>query len=818
MQANPFDQFDGPIMGPPPVVDPYKQAAEQRAQAAAERAEEDQQFQREKFAWDKEKQAQDRAAGVGVDGKTTEGEKKAASFLIRALGANESYEGTGVGPRSLPGQVMADTAPNLLNVLPGAIGNSPERQVADSAQDEFIAASLRQDSGAAIPEEELERQRRIYFPMPGDSEQAIEQKRQARLRALEGLRQSSGALEKSAEDRYRAMVGPLVNQGGQVAGGTHNNGDDQAALGIATGDTRREDDPALAGVRDEYIRRLGDGQNASQLVSWARSVGITDPAAFRSIAEQVKFRDANPGVAMSEYDTSELDDRIVALSAREKGAAQLADDPVGAFVASAADALTGFNLDSLSGVTGGNSELARLALGEIGERNPVSSMAGTLAGGTAAALGGEAMLAGKIATPALRALVADGAYGAAAGAGMSDYAADGSQASAADRLAGAGTGTLAGLVGSYAGNKIGQGAKNFARGVQDPNVQTLQQAGIPLTVGQQVGNSGRAGAMVKGVEDRLSGLPVVGDTVQARRMEGFRSFNSKAFDRALEPIEGSVGDAVGEDAIERAQTLVSEAYGKALEGKAVMPDEAFSRDMTNALTRAGKLPRVGEEIMDQIVEILRPYDGEAALTGEAMQTISQELQQLKRSYRNDPMKKRVGDVVGAAEQSIFGMFERQAPEVMPAYNKAKTAYRRLSILEDAVLKGKNQQGVFTPAQLGAADVANTKKYDGKGAAARGDRPFMDLQRAAQDVLPNKVPDSGTAGRVVVPAVAAGQAPLSALTLGGILAAAYTKAGQRLLTKPGRGMNGKTGKLLKDDRTRRAIQAGAGAGAVSLSSQ
>lgn len=233
--AGPWERYaQGGASGDPIIApaDPYKQAAERRAQTdqamqaeAAERARADQRMQEEKFRWERERAEADRAAGVGIDGNAVESERKAAAFLIRALGSNESYEKLDIGPRSLVGQTFADTAPNLLNTLPSAIGNSDDRQVADTNQDEFIAASLRQDSGAAIPPEELERQRRIYFPMPGDSPAAIAAKRQARLRAIEGLRQSAGRLEEATEARYAAMMSP------EEAGGssTDNQREDVAA-------------------------------------------------------------------------------------------------------------------------------------------------------------------------------------------------------------------------------------------------------------------------------------------------------------------------------------------------------------------------------------------------------------------------------------------------------------------------------------------------------------------------------------------------------------------------------------------------------------
>lgn len=155
-------------------------------------------------------------AAQGVAAQAAEAERKAAAFFTRALGSNRDYEATGVGPRSYVGETMQNNMPGLLNQLPASVGNSPERQVSDSAQNEFIAATLRQDSGAAIPEEELERQRAIYFPASGDSPQAIEQKRRARRRALEGLINSAGRSlrpqDRAAYEEWSAAQAPPGTQ------------------------------------------------------------------------------------------------------------------------------------------------------------------------------------------------------------------------------------------------------------------------------------------------------------------------------------------------------------------------------------------------------------------------------------------------------------------------------------------------------------------------------------------------------------------------------------------------------------------------------
>lgn len=616
-------------------------------------------------------------------------------------------------------------------------------------------------------------------------------------------------------------VGPTAGRDDMpTAGAGGENGD---VLADPNAEMVQRDNPALAGVRAEYKRRLGAGQSAEQIIEWAKSAGI-DPTTYPSIRAQVEDYKRTRR-SLSDYNTEQLDDQVVPLSAADRAMNTISQSAPGAFGIAAGDAASMGTLDNIIGATGGNAERARLAMGQISDRRPISSTLGTIAGGATMATGieGALGLTARGLPSVARTLGADALYGAGTGAGMTDYGDNGAPATVSDRFLGAGKGAAAGGIGSVAGNALGRGLQAVAKGVTNPSVRALDAEGIPMTVGQTFGQSGRIGAAVKGLEDRIAGIPVVGDVVNARRAEGLEKWNSKRFDEALKPINGSVGDKVGEDAVAEAQALVSQAYKDALEGKAVMPDQDFASDMNGALGKAVNIPRVGDEVMTSIVEILRPYDNMPNLSGEAMQTISQELRQLKAGYVNDPLKKRIGAAIDDAEEAIFGMFRRQAPEVVPAYNKANTAYRRLSILQDAVLKGKNTNGVFTPGQLGMTDVANTVKFNGKNAAARGDRPFFDSQRAAQEVLPNKVPDSGTAGRLLIPALALGAGGASdatgvsngsGLTIGAIMAAAYTRAGQRLLTKSGRGMKGKTGRLLENDKTRRAITAAGASGAVA----
>lgn len=77
--------------------------------------------------------------------------------------------------------------------LPG--GNylvSEDYQLYAQAKRDFINATLRQESGAAIAESEFDSANRQYFPMPGDSPAVVEQKRRNRETAIQSFMLAGG--------------------------------------------------------------------------------------------------------------------------------------------------------------------------------------------------------------------------------------------------------------------------------------------------------------------------------------------------------------------------------------------------------------------------------------------------------------------------------------------------------------------------------------------------------------------------------------------------------------------------------------------------
>lgn len=435
--------------------------------------------------------------------------------------------------------------------------------------------------------------------------------------------------------------------------------------------------------------------------------------------------------------------------------------------------------------------------GAIRDINPNASMVGQVAGaigGTEAlAMGARAGLnavAPNLASRALgggraaefgRNLLTDATYGGTYG-GVTQ----------GDPLTGAALGAGGSALGQLGGKAIGKAMSGVDL---SPAVQAMRDAKIPLTTGQTLGG------IAKGVEDRLSGLPLVGDIVNARRLEGLRAFNERAMNDAVAPINGRVAD-IGNDGIQALYDQVGNAYDNATQGVTVPLDQQLIGEV-NALRNGAGLPADYAARLNQALSNrLDPALSTGQITGDQFQ---QAMRGLK-GYRASADKAAPGfeqdyrDVLSRAMDALRGQMNRGGGDsVVTGLNRADEAYRNIKTLDKAVTAARNGTGsgevqVFTPAQLNNAATQAAQKFSGP-------RPFGDLIDNAQTVLPNKVPDSGTAGRLAtyaLPTVLGGGGALGAgagslagdtgtgtmsgLALAAMLMAGGTKGGQKALEK------------------------------------
>jgi len=543
----------------------------------------------------------------------------------------------------------------------------------------------------------------------------------------------------------------VASVGGGISGGG-GGGSFASAAGVA-----------MAQKMKAVYNRGGGVREINQLLQDNGFQPLTDPGAIAAIQKRGPISFAPPAA-----------DDTRGTVGRALGAA--ADSGFGSYAIGAADALTAGNLDSLAGGQAG------LAIDYARQNNPGASLLGTVTGGALAAGGAELGLARAGLGAGAAALGGDALYGAAYGAGSAD---DGS------RLLGAAAGGAGGLLGGIGGRAAARGAGSLLGGVQNAEAQGLRAAGVPLTAGQA------AGGVLKGVEDRLSGLPVVGDIVNARHLEGFQGFNRAAFDESLADIGESTGGVIREQGIDLAQDATKRGYGRALDDVNVTPDPQFRPAYDAAVATGSAVPRVGPEFSAYERANMAPLVDQSSFNGATIQDFIQQTRGA--DFGSDAMGDLVGRSVAGAEDAMRGLVGRQAPDVLPALGRADSSYRKVQVLRDAVNRARNgtgagETGVFTPAQLSTAAAANAKKFGNSQGTTR--QPFFDLTRAGQAVLPNSVPDSGTAGRAVVAGglglaglgggagYAAGDTGAGAgvgLGAAGLLALGGSRAGQRALT-------------------------------------
>ena len=562
-------------------------------------------------------------------------------------------------------------------------------------------------------------------------------------------------------------------------------------------ETRLERNPQWKGVNEAVKGMIVAGRSPEEIKGFLNSKGIAGDAA-RGVDEAINYF-RKTGKDNFGVDVEKIQ---VPMSGTEQFFNNAPQTRVGTAAATALNA-GGFGIPQM--LAGGQ------GLDYLRQQNPGSAFAGDVAGvigGTAALGRAGGALAGKVAPSLLgggaksaagRQLATDATYGGIYGS-----------TTEGDPLTGAATAAL----GSGLGMGIGKGIQKGLTGVTDPAVQYLTQRGIPLTIGQTLGNRGVIGKTM----NKLESLPVLGDMMGARRLDGLQAFEREALKDVVAPVGGSVTTG-GAEGLAQAQGAVSQAYRDALSGVNVSPDQQFIQEAGQAMQAGAAVPKFGEDFTYAMNQEVGPLFGQGGnLSGPQLQSALQSIGKIRSGFGKNPdaMASYAADAAGQMEDALSNLVGRQAPDVMPAYNDAKGAFSRLAPFEKARIGAINQEAI-TPAQLSRAVTSNTNKFGGRAAAARGDN-LTDLMRYGQEVLPSTVPNSGTADRglaaLFLPAALGGGAAYSGLqenpgTAGllATLAAMSTKTGQKALQKALTSRPGsvrKAGGLFGSRKAQRAI--------------
>jgi hypothetical protein len=171
---------------------------------------------------------------VRPDKPLTEFQGKATTFAARMTDAESNIremENKGISGSDFGTMTAGSPFTNFLA--------TPEGQRYRQGQENWVTANLRQESGAAIGRDEMNKDIRKYFPIPGDSKEVIAQKTRSREVARQGMMQQAGPGAKSIPGIIGASSIEQPQESAQPNGKTATLSD-IAATAKATGKTTAE--------------------------------------------------------------------------------------------------------------------------------------------------------------------------------------------------------------------------------------------------------------------------------------------------------------------------------------------------------------------------------------------------------------------------------------------------------------------------------------------------------------------------------------------------------------------------------------------------
>lgn len=119
--------------------------------------------------------------------KTPEHVAKSANFAARMIDAEENLQAASKDPKKYDPTTLGTA---IVNATPEWMANyyrTPEGQKYMQSAKQWIRAYLRRESGAAISADEFKQDFITFFPQPNEGPEVIEQKRQARMLAAQGI-------------------------------------------------------------------------------------------------------------------------------------------------------------------------------------------------------------------------------------------------------------------------------------------------------------------------------------------------------------------------------------------------------------------------------------------------------------------------------------------------------------------------------------------------------------------------------------------------------------------------------------------------------
>jgi hypothetical protein len=363
-----------------------------------------------------------------------------------------------------------------------------------------------------------------------------------------------------------------------------------------------------------------------------------------------------------------------------------------------------------------------------------------------------------------------------------------------------------GLLGSLGGQAAGKVLARTLGGVVKPSEagRRMMDQGVQPTIGQAADQGKWTGRTVRSIEERAQSIPIIGDIISKSRnraveegMRGSTRYSNEAINayRNVPGVNPLPPKAVGNELLkvvnENASAVYNNALSKAgnIQVKGELPSIGDVNLSQLAFAEAGSRGVDDAALQRFIDTTVKPKIQGGTIDGDSWKLIDSKLGQLAAQFRNsaDGDKRLLGDTYQQLQIFWREWLEKSVdPAISKQVSAANAAWAKMLPLEKAAASAgaRRKAGTFSGEQLQSAVAALDK--------SRFDRASRynpnDVARYANDaaeVLGNTVPDSGTAGRLLLGAGATGFAlPFGAVPelalAAGLTGSAYSRPAQKAL--------------------------------------
>lgn len=496
------------------------------------------------------------------------------------------------------------------------------------------------------------------------------------------------------------------------------------------------------------IVEFPEGMSEEEIIAAAREIYAQQEQEQTPPAEGQRMRSVGMGVMDPIYGTSQLLEKALPEGARERV------NQAGEWLA---DRVPGISPPHPEGVTGQlRDREAEYQAGRAGDGFDGWRLGGNVVSGVplASAIPPGVSLGARMGV--------GGLLGGAGGAMQPALSEDFWGEKGAQAAIGAGAGAATPVVAGGAARVINP------RAASNPDVALLRQAGVKPTAAQV------AGGAPKAMEEALRSTPILGHAINHLQGRALREFNTSAINRALAPVGRKI-NAFGQTGVTQAHRALDEAYDAArgaLRGPVLVTNAM--RAQTNALRQQADLLTDGmkNRFLNELDKGIGKRLQGMSISPDDYKVIDSKLGKLARDYgkSQDPTQRELADLFAGLRTTLREGLEAQNPDAAKLFRQADAGWANLRVVEDAATRAANNAGVFTPGQL-TMSVRAADSSVSRSATARGQANMQDLATAGQEVLGNRLPDSGTAMRSMMGAGGVGYGiadPMGALKLGGAM--------------------------------------------------